>query len=244
MSDGHHHPEPESYASLRTKALESLLVEKGWIASDAIDTVVQVYEQDVGPRNGAKVVARAWINPAYKEWLLQDATAAIAALGFVTGQGAELVVVENTPRAHNLIVCTLCSCYPRRSPGAAAQVVQRLRLSLPRRYRTPPGPTGTRVRAGRRRGDPGVGQHRRTALHGAARTARGHRPPERGGVGRISHPGRHDRCGQGRSSGEGLRGCLKSSGHREPTQHQPRHGEGNHRRTVLGQPCIVFAQAT
>ena len=112
MSDGHHHPEPESYAALRTKALESLLVEKGLIASDAIAAVVQAYEQDIGPRNGAKVVARAWINPAYKEWLLKDATAAIAALGFVTGQGAELVVAENTPRVHNLIVCTLCSCYP------------------------------------------------------------------------------------------------------------------------------------
>jgi nitrile hydratase len=112
MSDGHYHPEPESYAALRTKALESLLVEKGLIASDAIAAVVQAYEQDIGPRNGAKVVARAWVNPAYKEWLLKDGTAAIAALGFVTGQGAELVVVENTPRVHNLIVCTLCSCYP------------------------------------------------------------------------------------------------------------------------------------
>ena len=112
MSDGHLHPEPESYAALRTKALESLLVEKGFIASDAIDAVVQAYEQDIGPRNGAKVVARAWIDPAYKQQLLQDGTAAIAELGFVTGQGAELVVVENTPRIHNLIVCTLCSCYP------------------------------------------------------------------------------------------------------------------------------------
>jgi nitrile hydratase subunit alpha len=73
---------------------------------------VQAYEQDIGPRNGAKVVARAWVHPAYKEWLLKDGTAAIAALGFATGQGAELVVVENTPRGHNLIVCTLCSCYP------------------------------------------------------------------------------------------------------------------------------------
>jgi len=112
MSDGHHHPEPEPYAALRTKALESLLVEKGFIVSDAIDAIVQAYEQDIGPRNGAKVVARAWIDPAYKQQLLQDATAAIAELGFVTGQGAELVVVENTPRIHNLIVCTLCSCYP------------------------------------------------------------------------------------------------------------------------------------
>jgi nitrile hydratase subunit alpha len=112
MSDGHHHPEPESSAALRTKALESLLVEKGFIASDAIDVIVQAYEQDIGPRNGAKVVARAWVEPAYKERLCKDGTAAIAELGFVTGQGAELVVVENTPRVHNLIVCTLCSCYP------------------------------------------------------------------------------------------------------------------------------------
>ena len=112
MSDGHHHPEPESYAALRTKALESLLVEKGLIASDAIDAIVQAYEQDIGPRNGAKVVARAWVDPAYKEQLLKDGTAAIAELGFVTGQGADLVVVENTPRVYNLIVCTLCSCYP------------------------------------------------------------------------------------------------------------------------------------
>jgi nitrile hydratase len=112
MSDGHHHPEPASYAALRAKALESLLVEKGFIVSDAIDAIVQAYEQDIGPRNGAKVVARAWVDPAYKERLRKDGTAAIAELGFVTGQGAELVVVENTPRVHNLIVCTLCSCYP------------------------------------------------------------------------------------------------------------------------------------
>lgn len=112
MSDEHHHPEPESYASLRTKALESLLVEKGIIASDAVDAVVQAYEEDIGPRNGAKVVARAWTDPDYKQRLLADGTAAINELGFVTGQGAELAVVENTPEVHNLIVCTLCSCYP------------------------------------------------------------------------------------------------------------------------------------
>src|SRR5262245_63446904 len=94
MSDGHHHPEPESYAALRAKALESLLVEKGFIASDAIDAIVQAYEQDIGPRDGAKVGAREWVDPAYKELLLKRGTAAIAELGLVTGQGAELVVVE------------------------------------------------------------------------------------------------------------------------------------------------------
>ena len=111
MSGGHH-PEPESYAALRAKALESLLVEKGIIASDAIDAVVQAYEKDIGPRNGARVVARAWVDPAYRQRLFQDGTAAIAELGFVSGQGAEFVALENTPTVHNLVVCTLCSCYP------------------------------------------------------------------------------------------------------------------------------------
>ena len=107
-----HHPEPESYAALRTKALESLLVEKGIVSTDAIDALVQAYEQDIGPRNGAQVVARAWLDPEYKARLLADGTAAINELGFVSGQGAEFVAVENTPDVHNMIVCTLCSCYP------------------------------------------------------------------------------------------------------------------------------------
>jgi nitrile hydratase subunit alpha len=112
MTSEHHHPEPESYASLRTKALESLLVEKGLVSTDAIDALVQAYEEDIGPRNGARVVARAWTDPAYKQRLLTDGTAAINELGFVTGQGAEFVAVENAPGVHNIIVCTLCSCYP------------------------------------------------------------------------------------------------------------------------------------
>jgi nitrile hydratase subunit alpha len=108
----HHHPEPESYASLRAKAIESLLVEKGIVTTDAIDALVQAYEEDIGPRNGASVVARAWVDPEYKERLLGDGTSAISELGFVSGQGAEFVAVENTPDVHNMIVCTLCSCYP------------------------------------------------------------------------------------------------------------------------------------
>ena len=94
MSESHHHPEPESYASLRTKALESLLVEKGIVATDAIDALVQAFEQDIGPRNGARVVARAWVDPAYRERLLTDAVAAIGEFGFVSGQSAALVAVE------------------------------------------------------------------------------------------------------------------------------------------------------
>lgn len=110
---GHgHHPEPLSYPAARAMALESLLVEKGLLASDVIDALVRTYEQDIGPLNGAKVVARAWIDPAYKRRLLEDGTAAIAELGFSGAQGAEMVVLENTPTLHNMVVCTLCSCYP------------------------------------------------------------------------------------------------------------------------------------
>jgi nitrile hydratase subunit alpha len=109
---GHHHPRPLSAAALRAKAIESLLVEKGLLASDVIDRVVEIYEKDVGPLNGAKVVARAWRDPEYKRRLLKDGTAAIAELGFGGLQGEHMVVVENTPRVHNVVCCTLCSCYP------------------------------------------------------------------------------------------------------------------------------------
>jgi nitrile hydratase subunit alpha len=109
---GSHHPGPESSAALRTKALESLLVEKGLVTTDVIDAVVRAYEQDIGPLNGAKVVARAWVDAAYKQRLLQDGTAAIAALGIGGRQGVDMVVLENTPTVHNVVVCTLCSCYP------------------------------------------------------------------------------------------------------------------------------------
>lgn len=101
-----------SESSLRVKALESLLVEKGLVDPEAVDVLVDTYENRVGPRNGAKVVARAWVDPAYKQRLLEDGTAAIAELGFSGSQGEQLTVVENTPSIHNVIVCTLCSCYP------------------------------------------------------------------------------------------------------------------------------------
>ncbi len=108
----HHRPEPESYASMRARALEALLVEKGLVSTDAIDAVVELYENDVGPQNGASVVARAWVDPAYRERLLASGSAAIAELGFGGTEGETMVVVENTPSVHNVIVCTLCSCYP------------------------------------------------------------------------------------------------------------------------------------
>ncbi len=108
----HHHPQPLSEPALRAKAIEALLVEKGLLASDAIDKIVETYEKDIGPLNGAKVVARAWTDPAYKKRLLKDGTAAIGELGFGGIQGEHMVVVENTPRVHNVVCCTLCSCYP------------------------------------------------------------------------------------------------------------------------------------
>lgn len=98
--------------ALRVKALESLLVEKGYVDPEALDTIVETYETKVGPRNGAHVVAKAWSDLEFKAWLLKDATAAIASLGYMGRQGEHMVVVENTPDTHNLIVCTLCSCYP------------------------------------------------------------------------------------------------------------------------------------
>ena len=110
---GHEHaPHDAADRSIRVKALESLLVEKGLLSSDVVDTVVRAYEQDIGPLNGAKVVARAWSDPDYRARLLSDGTAAIAEMGFQGMQGECISVVENTTEIHNVVVCTLCSCYP------------------------------------------------------------------------------------------------------------------------------------
>jgi nitrile hydratase len=108
----HPHDAPLSDVQLRVRALESLLTEKGLVDPAALDELIDTYETRVGPRNGARVVARAWVDPEFKRRLLEDATAAIAELGFVGRQGEDMVVVENTPAVHNLVVCTLCSCYP------------------------------------------------------------------------------------------------------------------------------------
>jgi nitrile hydratase len=108
----HVHQDVPSDPTLRVKSLESLLVEKGLVDPATLDALVDAYEHKLGPRNGARVIARAWVDPAYKKRLLEDATAAIAEFGFTNEHGARLVAVENTPKVHNLIVCTLCSCYP------------------------------------------------------------------------------------------------------------------------------------
>ena len=138
--DGHHHPLEQSETELRQQALEALLAEKGLVSTDAIDAVVSYYENDVGPQNGARVIARAWVDPAYKARLLANGTPAIAELGYGGEQGQTMVVVENTPELHNVIVCTLCSCYPwpllglppnwYKSPEYRARVVREPRAVL------------------------------------------------------------------------------------------------------------------
>ena len=112
---GHDHDHDSSELGpmeLRVRALETVLAEKGYIDPAALDALIDAYQTRIGPRNGARVVARAWTDPAYRDWLLRDATAAIASLGYSGRQGEHMVVVENRPALHNMVVCTLCSCYP------------------------------------------------------------------------------------------------------------------------------------
>ena len=111
-AEDHLHQEVPSDMALRVKSIESLLVEKGLIDRAAIDAMVDIYENKVGPRNGARVVAKAWTDAQFKHRLLENGTAAIAELGYSGDQGGDIRVVENTPKVHNLVVCTLCSCYP------------------------------------------------------------------------------------------------------------------------------------
>ncbi len=112
--DHRHHGEGSelSEMELRVRALESLLTEKGYVDPEALDTLIDTYENKIGPRNGAAVVAKAWSEPDYKKWLLEDGSSAIHSLGFTGRQGEHMIVVENTPETHNIVVCTLCSCYP------------------------------------------------------------------------------------------------------------------------------------
>ena len=112
MSSKHKHAHPPSEVEIKVKALESLLIEKGLVDAMALDELIDIYEHRVGPQNGAKVVARAWTDPAYLERLLNDATDAIREFGFEGRQGEDMVAVENTESVHNMVVCTLCSCYP------------------------------------------------------------------------------------------------------------------------------------
>lgn len=116
-SHGHSHQHDHAFSTLgemdiRVRALETLLVQKGYVDPQALDAIIETYETTIGPHNGARVVAKAWTDPEYKQWLLEDTTAAIASLGYIGRQGEHMVAVENTPDTHHVVVCTLCSCYP------------------------------------------------------------------------------------------------------------------------------------
>jgi nitrile hydratase len=140
MSEQHRHARPKSPQELRAAALETVLVEKGLVTTDAVDAIVDAFEHEVGPQNGARMVARAWVDPAYRERMLADAAGAAAELGFGGMEGDHLRAVENTPEVHNVIVCTLCSCYPwpvlgippvwYKSPPYRARVVREPRAVL------------------------------------------------------------------------------------------------------------------
>ncbi len=117
MAHDHHHDDSDGHSELsetqlRVRALETILTEKGYVDPAALDVLIETYEKKIGPRNGARVVAKAWTDPQYRAWLLEDATAAIASIGYAGRQGEHMMVVENTPERHNMVVCTLCSCYP------------------------------------------------------------------------------------------------------------------------------------
>ena len=116
MNETHRHDHERgseiSETQLRVRALETILTEKGYVEPAALDAIVEAFETRIGPKNGAKVVAKAWADPDFKRGLLEDATAAVSSMGFVSRVGDHLIAVENTPRVHNMIVCTLCSCYP------------------------------------------------------------------------------------------------------------------------------------
>ena len=161
-----------SDVQLRVRALETVLTEKGYVDPAALDAIVETYERRVGPRNGARVVAKAWADPDYRAWLLADATEAVASLGYAGRQGEHLHAVENTPDVHHLVVCTLCSCYPwpvlglppvwYKSPAYRSRAVADPRGVL-RRLR--------RRAAGRRRGS-GCGTRRPSCATSSCRCAR------------------------------------------------------------------------
>ena len=199
---GHSHYEtpksrrPRSEFELRTMALEAALTEKGIVSTDSIDAFVEIIEQRMGPHLGAQVVARAWVDPAYKAHLLADANSAIAELGIAGTEGDDVRVVENTPEVHNLVVCTLCSCYPW--PLLGAPPIWYKSFAYRARAVAEPRAVLQRV-AHRHRPDgrgPGVGFVGRGEVPRAARTPRGDREPERGRAGRPRHSRFDDRCRQ------------------------------------------------
>ncbi|SCW55924.1 Nitrile hydratase, alpha chain [Rhizobium mongolense subsp. loessense] len=168
----HHHDNRYSDMQARVKALETVLTEKGLIDPAAIDAIVETYETKIGPRNGAHVVAKAWSDPAFAEWLKSDATAAIASLGYTGRQGEHMRAVFNTPKTHNLVVCTLCSCY---LVGArpATGLVQGAGLSLAGGDRSARRACRIRRDAARGKENPRLGFDGRAALSRHSRAPRG-----------------------------------------------------------------------
>ena len=174
---------------MRVRALQTVLAQKGYIDPAALDVLIDTYQTRIGPRNGARVVARAWVDAAFREWLLDDASAAIASLGYTGRQGEHMIAVENTETRHNLVVCTLCSCYPWPVLGLP-----------PTWYKSAPyreGPArrawGLRREPPRINGDTRLGFDCRGALSGGAAASRRDRRLERGRARRARHPRFDDR---------------------------------------------------
>ena len=176
----HEHGSELSEMQIRVRALESILTEKGYVEPAALDAIIEAYETKIGPHNGAQVIAKAWSDPAFRQALLEDATAAIATLGHVARTGDHLVAVENTPQRHNMVVCTLCSCYPWEVLGLPPVWYK----AAPYRSRAVKDPRGVLadfgVSASEGDRNPRVGFDRRDALPRAADAARRHRRLERG----------------------------------------------------------------
>ena len=172
MAQNHTHNAPPSDVAMRVKALESLLTEKGLLDPAAIDTLVDTYQNRVGPRNGAKVVARAWTDPDYKARLLEDGTKAISELGFSGVQGEDMVVVENTDEVHNVVVCTLCSCYPWPTLGLPPIWFKSAPYRGPRGDRSARCPEGVRGRGVPRRSRCGSGTATRSCATWCCRNDR------------------------------------------------------------------------
>ena len=191
--DHHEHGSELSEMQLRVRALETVLAEKGYIDPAAIDVIIEAYETKVGPHIGARVVAKAWSDPAFKQALIADASKGVVALGLMNRVGDHLIAVENTPQLHNMIVCTLCSCYPWEVLGLPPVWYK----SAPYRSRAVNDPRGVLADFGvalpADTAHPRLGFHRRDALSRSADAARRHRGLERRKTRRAGHARQHDR---------------------------------------------------
>ena len=193
MGHDHDHGSELSELQIRVRALESVLIEGGYVDPAALDALIETYETRVGPHNGARVVARAWTDADYRRRLFDDATAAIAELGYGGRQGEHMVALENTAQTHNMVVCTLCSCYPWPVLGLPPVWYK----SAPYRSRAVSRPARRAARLRRdadpRGRDPRLGLDRRGALPGRADAAGRHRGLERGAARRAGHARLDDR---------------------------------------------------